>query len=105
MKLSNWKSSLALAGLLTIHAGILNAATCSVPSAGYPTIQAAVDDSTCDTINVAPGVYAENINIARTVVLNGSQAGQSIASRVSGGPAESVLVRSEEHTSELQSPM
>ncbi|HZE56896.1 MAG TPA: hypothetical protein VE031_03495 [Chthoniobacterales bacterium] len=32
-----------------------HAATCAVP-AGYPTIQAAVDDPACDTVNVTPGV-------------------------------------------------
>ena len=86
MKVSNWKCALAVSALLIVHAGIARAATCSVPSLGYPTIQAAVDDSTCDTINVAPGVYPENVTIARAVVLNGAQAGQPTASRVSAGP-------------------
>ena len=66
-------------------------ATCSVPSAGYPTIQAAVDDSTCATINVAPGVYPENITISRSLTLNGAQAGQPVTLRTAGGAAESTL--------------
>src|SRR6476620_8988770 len=89
MKLSNW--TFAVAALVAFPVAILNAATCSVPSSGYPTIQAAVNDITCATINVAPGVYTENVTVPRAVVLNGAQAGQPIGSRVSGGPAESVL--------------
>src|SRR2546426_7199438 len=58
----------------TIGGGTAQAAPCSVVplTPPYPTIQSAVNDVTCDPINVAPGAYAEN--------------------------------RSEEHTSELQSP-
>jgi hypothetical protein len=78
--------------LLLVTAGIAAAATCSVPSAGYPTIQAAVDDSTCSTINVAPGVYAENVVVARAVTLNGAQAAQAVTGRTSGGPGESTVV-------------
>jgi len=66
-------------------------ATCSVPSATYPTVQAAADDITCTTINVAPGVYAENISIMHTLTLNGAQSGQPVSTRISGGPAESTL--------------
>ncbi|HZE12955.1 MAG TPA: hypothetical protein VE086_04290, partial [Chthoniobacterales bacterium] len=78
-------------GLLALAARA-GADTCSVPSIAYPTIQAAVDDTTCTTINVAPGVYAENVTIPRALVLNGSQAGVPIAGRVSAGPAESVII-------------
>jgi len=77
--------------LLFITADIASAVTCSVP-AGYPTIQAAVDDPTCDTVNVAAGVYAENVFISRKVILNGAQAGQATSGRVSGGPDESTVV-------------
>jgi len=77
--------------LLFITADIASAVTCSVP-AGYPTIQAAVDDPTCDTVNVAAGVYAENVFISRKVALNGAQAGQPTSGRVSGGPDESIVV-------------
>jgi hypothetical protein len=68
-----------------------HAATCSVP-AGYSTIQAAVDDPACDTVNVAPGVYAENVFISRAVTLNGAQAGQPTSGRTSAGPDESTVV-------------
>src|SRR4051812_39282401 len=77
--------------LLLVTAGIAAAATCSVP-AGYPTIQAAVDDPTCAIVNVAAGVYAENVLISRAVTLNGAQAGQATSGRVSGGPDESIVV-------------
>src|ERR1041385_4688903 len=69
----------------------VDAATCSVP-AGHPTIQAAVDDPTCGTVNVAAGVYAENVFISRAVTLNGAQAGQPTSGRTSGGPNESTVV-------------
>jgi hypothetical protein len=69
----------------------LGAATCSVPSVSYPTIQSAVDDSSCATINVAPGLYAENVSIARSLTLNGAQAGMPTAGRISGSPAESTV--------------
>lgn len=77
---------------LLLTAGIAAAATCSVPSPGYPTIQAAVDDPTCSTINVAPGVYPENVVIPRSVAINGAQAGQPVVGRTSGGPDESTVV-------------
>lgn len=66
------------------------AATCTVPIP-YATIQAAVNDPTCSIINVAPGPYLENVTIARNLTLNGAQAGNSVAGRVSGGPLESTV--------------
>jgi hypothetical protein len=90
MKLLNWKCPLIIAAVLAATAMTASAATCSVPSA-YPTIQAAVDDPTCTTINVAPGAYIENVSIPRSVTLNGAQAGQPVAGRTSGGPSESTV--------------
>lgn len=77
--------------LLLVTGGAAMAATCSVPTSGYPTIQAAVDDPTCSTINVAPGVYAENVSVPRAVTLNGANSGQPVAGRTSGGPSESIV--------------
>lgn len=91
MKIHPSKIALLIAGALTFHACTTWAATCSVPSLAYPTIQSAVDDSTCTTINVASGVYTENVTINRSLTLNGAQAGQPVAGRISGGPAESTL--------------
>jgi hypothetical protein len=63
---------------------------CNVPT-DYATIQAAVNDPGCSTINVAPGAYSENVVIVRTLTLNGAQAGNPVAGRTSGGPAESTV--------------
>ena len=85
------KLNIALTALL-ISGSAAFAATCTVPSASYPTIQSAVDDPVCDTINVGPGVYTENVTISRSLTLNGAQAGQAVAGRTSGGPGESIVV-------------
>src|SRR5207302_7923425 len=57
-------------------------AICSVPSVSYPTIQSAVADSTCSTINVAAGTYNEQVQITRTLTLRGAQAGVDARNRV-----------------------
>jgi hypothetical protein len=91
MKILHCKTALLIAGALTLHASTTWAATCSVPSLTYPTVQSAVDDPICTTINVGPGVYPENITINRSLTLNGAQAGQPVALRTAGGAAESTL--------------
>src|SRR5437879_8492181 len=73
----------AFATVLALNGGTAQAAvTCFVPSGSYPTIQSAVDDGTCDPINVAAGGYAENVMIRRPLTLNGAQAGNAVAGRV-----------------------
>ncbi len=91
MKIPQSKTALLIAAAFTFHAATTWAATCSVPSLTYPTIQSAVDDPVCTTINVAPGVYPENVTINRSLTLNGAQPGQLVATRISGGPGESTL--------------
>lgn len=91
MKIHKSICLLFIATVSILCAASAGAATCSVPTATYPTIQSAVDDSVCDTINVAPGVYNENLSIPRSLTLNGAQAGQLVAGRTSGGIAESTL--------------
>src|SRR5437762_1942189 len=54
---------------------------CNVP-ADYATIQAAINDAGCTTINVAAGVYAEQVQIPRTLTLNGARAGVDARTRV-----------------------
>jgi hypothetical protein len=83
----------ALAAALTlIVAPATQAATCSVPSGTYPTIQSAASDPGCSTINVAPGVYNENVTVAfPNTTINGAQAGNPVAGRTSGGPSESTV--------------
>ena len=86
------KSILVIATMLILQTALSWAATCSVPTTSYPTIQSAVDDPTCATIDVAAGAYPENVSITRSLVLNGAQFGQPVAGRVSAGPAESTVI-------------
>jgi hypothetical protein len=67
------------------------AATCSVPTLAYPTIQSAVNDPGCTTINVVAGFYPENVTINRSLTLNGAQAGQTVALRAAAGATESTV--------------
>lgn len=71
---------------------VVGGPVCSVgPSGDYSTIQAAVNDPGCSTINVAPGVYAENVVIDHSLTLNGAQAGNAVSSRTPEGAAESTV--------------
>src|SRR5437667_12883645 len=52
-------------------------------SAGYKTIGAAIADSTPgDTIKVCPGLYAEQVNIDKTLTLLGAQSGVDARTRL-----------------------
>jgi len=51
------------------------AAMCSVPSAGYPTVQAAVDDPSCTEIVLAAQVFDESPVITRDLTLRGAGSG------------------------------
>ena len=82
--------AVALLGLMLGSVRSAEAATCTVPGT-YPTIQMAVNDSSCDPINVAAGAYAENVTISRTLTLNGAQAGNPVAGRTFGSPFESTV--------------
>ncbi len=64
---------------------------CTVGASGatYTTIQAAVNDTGCATINVAAGTYTENLKIGRNVAINGATNGSTI---VDGNNAGSVVV-------------
>ena len=67
---------LAVVGLVAF-AHSAPAATCNVPSAPHPTIQAAVDDIGCAPIIIAAGTYAGTVVIARTVNLTGAGSDQT----------------------------
>jgi len=54
------------------------AATCSVPSGGYPTIQAAVDDPVCSQIDLQSQVYQEAVAIERSLALLGVSSSTTI---------------------------
>src|SRR5258708_531479 len=60
---------------------------CNVPT-DYPTIQGAVSDPGCTTVNVAAGTYNEQVTITHSLTLNG--ANQGVDARGSRG-AESVI--------------
>ena len=54
-------------------------ASCSVPSVSHPTIQSAVNDVACSTINVAAGTYNEQVTVTRSdVTITGAGAGSTI---------------------------
>ena len=63
---------------------------CNVP-ADYATIQGAVNDSGCTTINVAAGTYNEMVQVNRTVTLNGAQATVDARTRAVPVSSESVV--------------
>ncbi len=78
-------------------------ASCSVPSGSYPTIQSAVNDVTCSTINVGPGTYNEQVAVTRSdVTITGAGAGSTIiqpssvtansSSLFSGAPIAAILL-------------
>jgi hypothetical protein len=66
-------------------------ATCTVPGS-HPTIQAAASDPTCTTINVAPGVYNENVVVPNSTTINGAQAGNNDFVTRSANPAGESIV-------------
>lgn len=64
-------------------------ATCNVPSGSYTTIQSAVNDAGCETINLVGAIYTETVVITDRIV---SIAGQSAASTtINGGANGSVF--------------
>src|SRR6266404_1631710 len=93
----NYKKLAVLAALtlmlvigLLMHGGSKTKAAgpiCTVgPSGDYATIQAAVNDPGCSTINVDPGTYAENVMIGRQLTLSGA-GNTTIIHPVLTGPA------------------
>ncbi len=51
----------------------ISAQTCNVPST-YATIQSAIDDSSCSTIDVATGFYQEALTVTRSLTIVGAGA-------------------------------
>ena len=79
-------------GLLLVVLGAVPvaAAPCLVPSSAYPTIQAAVNDATCNIINVAAGTYNENVVIDRKVMIGGAGEESTIIDGSGSGPVFSI---------------
>lgn len=63
------------------------AMACQVPG-DHASIQSAVNDFSCDTIEIGAGTFNENIAIAREIVISGSGTGMTT---VNGGGANSVF--------------
>ncbi|MCB0183694.1 MAG: hypothetical protein KDE31_05490, partial [Caldilineaceae bacterium] len=61
-----------------VHSSQALVALCTVPSVNYSTIQAAVDDINCTTIELAAGTYTEAIVIKRDLTLRGAGNEQTI---------------------------
>ena len=61
--------------------------TCSVPG-DFVTIQDAVDDATCETINVGSGIFSENVTVNRMVTIAGKGAAST---EVNGSASGSVF--------------
>jgi uncharacterized repeat protein (TIGR01451 family) len=65
------------------------AATCNVPLQ-YPTLQDALHDSTCDTIQVITGTYTANLVITRSVTIQGQAANLVRIQAAGTGPVISI---------------
>lgn len=87
-----WRVALALLMLglagAPQHASAASNCTVAANGAMYRTIQAAVNDTNCSTIDVAAGTYTENVTIGRDVTITGSTIGSTI---VDGNNAGSVF--------------
>jgi predicted outer membrane repeat protein len=58
--------------------GQASGGACNVPSGSYPTIQSAVNDTNCQTVELSPQNYNENVVVNRSVTVNGSSPATTI---------------------------
>jgi hypothetical protein len=89
-KLRNLCAIASALTLVSLGATAAQAAVCTVPGT-HATIQAAATDVSCTTINVAPGVYNENVTVTHSCEINGAQSSTAYSTRTAGGPAESTV--------------
>ena len=75
LRLCTGISALLLVGAL-VTTSRLSAGTCTVPGS-HGTIQEAVDDTGCSTIELAAQVYEESVSIDRNLTLQGASGGGS----------------------------
>ncbi len=61
---------------------------CLVPSSLFPTIQSAINNATCLEIDVAPGIYIENLAINRNLEIKGANEATTI---IDGGGTDTVV--------------
>lgn len=64
-------------GFLPIAQSASNA-NCSVPSSSYTTIQSAVDDLNCTTIQLTAALYRENVKVFRNIEIHGAGSDQTV---------------------------
>ncbi len=88
VRIAQWFILGVLVLLIASQPARVSAATCSVPSTTYATIQSAINDVNCTDINVAAGTYTENLVINRAVTINGATGQGTI---LDGGGAGQVV--------------
>ena len=85
-------ASLLLAVLVELaRTGTVQAGSCDVPTGSHLTIQSAVDDVSCETINVAAGTFHENVAITRSIAIQGHGHGNTIVDGQGVGSVFTVL--------------
>lgn len=62
-------------GMTPVHG---DAASCSVPSVQHPTLAAALADPQCSPIVLAAGVFAETVEIGRSVTVQGASSASTV---------------------------
>src|SRR4051812_7260178 len=83
------KFAVALAVAISLAGAAVTQANCTVPGT-HASIDAAANDPTCSIIDVAAGVYNQNITVTHSCEIRGARAGTAVSGRVSGGPDESI---------------
>jgi hypothetical protein len=58
--------------LLALGDSSASAVACNAPSATYPTLGAAARDAACTLVQLAAGGFAENVDVARDVAIQGA---------------------------------